>query len=241
MEIIRLNLTDYPGPPLPRRTPENLISPTEEVIESHEKESEKELGGGINTTVYIKLKDDGSIVFKPKGGESKRFRKLEQYKRERAAYLVDLFFGFHLVPPTVIREIDGEVGSAQEFIQDAEMGVAYYFEVTENPDLIREALKMDLFDYIINNADRSPDNWLVKDNRIVAIDHGICFYNNINPPRFEIPVEMVENIRGFLTNRESLEVLFELLLELVPQASINAFRERIRLLAEKLNIQHEIR
>ena len=125
MEIIKLKLRNYNGLYPANKTPENLRTPTEVTIESHEKESGKKLGGGTNQTLYIKLKNDGSVVFKPKDGEAEMLAHLEQYKRERAAYLVDRFMGLNLIPATVIREIDGKIGSAQEFIPDTITGSEY--------------------------------------------------------------------------------------------------------------------
>lgn len=45
-----------------------------------------------------------------------------RYKSERAAYLVDKFFKFDLIPTTVIRNIEGKEGSFQQFIPNAKKG-----------------------------------------------------------------------------------------------------------------------
>ena len=54
------------------------------------------LGGAIGDAQLVKLKDDGSGVFKPhtqyKGSE-----KMQKINRERAAYLIDRFLGFDFV------------------------------------------------------------------------------------------------------------------------------------------------
>lgn len=103
---------------------ENLITenPVEVILSLREKELERQLGGGVNITTYIKLRDNGAGVFKPKNGENKSYDTSGSFfKRERASYLVDKFLGFNLVPPTVIREIDGQIGSVQEFIPDTDI------------------------------------------------------------------------------------------------------------------------
>ncbi len=55
---------------------------------------------------YYETKEGIGGVFKPG----------YRYKSERAAYLVDKFFKFDLIPTTVIRNIEGKEGSYQLYI-----------------------------------------------------------------------------------------------------------------------------
>src|SRR3989338_2712398 len=76
---------------LERRTPRHPHeTPEEAILESYDKKKAKRLGGGINVTEFIQLKDDGSGVFKPIDGGNSHFgiEARSLHKRERAAYLV---------------------------------------------------------------------------------------------------------------------------------------------------------
>lgn len=136
-------------------------------------------------------------VFKPFTGENKELKKKittqQFYTQEVAAYYVSEHFGLDLVPPTVIREINGRIGALQLYIDHQDYG--NWSEVHSNkidlaPDnkeklfSSQDFLSLAAFDFIIANPDRNPDNWLIPrdiDERlnraepsgIVAIDHGI--------------------------------------------------------------------
>lgn len=127
-------------------------------------------------------------VFKPKSGEdTSRIRTFDidphsgLYTRERAAYLVDQHANLGIVCPTVIRKIDNEIGSLQLYIPHAIADEPRRFQ----DELDREKLeggnhwkKMAMLDRLIDNADRSDENFLVCKNdhsQIFAIDHGLSF------------------------------------------------------------------
>lgn len=96
-----------------------------------------------------------------------------------------------MVPPTVIRNLSskclrksgrgGEVGSFQEFIPKTKSMVE--LDVSQIRDLMKEKeaelVKLAIFDYIIYNSDRNMSNYLLdRDNKIIAIDHGLSFAND---------------------------------------------------------------
>ncbi|GEM_PF-1431860 len=162
----------------------------EQVIQTHEALESSSLNGGINETEFIKLKDDGSVVFKPAEGEktiSEQFEKGTLYKRERAAYIIDQYFQFGLVPPTVVREVDGKFGSAQEFIPGTKPGTVFMTGFTKLEEFLDlkgklmrythrdELKKLWIFDQIIWNTDRHHNNFLFKEGKIFAIDNGLSF------------------------------------------------------------------
>ena len=115
-------------------------------------------------------------VYKPQRGENPLwdFPQGTLYKREAAAFLISHALGWHLVPPTVTREGPHGVGSVQLLIHaDYEQ---HFFTLKEGHE--REFQRMALFDIVINNADRKGGHVLVDDDqRIWAIDHGICFHD----------------------------------------------------------------
>ncbi len=114
-------------------------------------------------------------VYKPQRGE----RPLWDFAggtlclRERAAFLVSEGLSWGLVPPTVLREGPHGLGSLQWFVpHEAE---AHYFTLEgQFPDQVQ---RIALFDVICNNADRKAGHVLLgEDDRLWAIDQGICFH-----------------------------------------------------------------
>ena len=152
-----------------------------EVIGTGEVANSTEMKAGSNELVFIEIKNDGRAIFKPADGEIKNLRKFAEagtyYKRERAAYLISEFFGFGLVPATVIRrEVEGRIGSAQQFIEDAKM-LASEHELEEHDESNTEhpISNLELFDWLIWNSDRHLANLLLSQNRFHAVDNGLSF------------------------------------------------------------------
>ena len=220
--------------------PKNLFpkSPKEEILESNEKESSNDLlGSGTNKTIFIQLRDDGSGIFKPKSGEAEGSRiGIEAgtyFKRERAAYLVDRFFRLGLVPPTVIREIDSELGSLQEFIPDTTEYFGLDDKERKEIEQSVELLKLFILDYIIFNSDRHTQNILIKNKELYAIDNGLAFgkaYFRFWPKKpfnKPIPQEIQESLFDFSVSDKEQSALRDLLSELLSPAEIDACLARI--------------
>ncbi|NJL93440.1 MAG: SCO1664 family protein [Anaerolineae bacterium] len=113
-------------------------------------------------------------IYKPQRGE----RPLWDFPdgtlcyREVAAYRVSEALGWHLVPPTMLREARG-LGSVQLFIEHNPEITYFNLDTAFIPVLQQLAL----FDFITNNADRKGGHCLVgAGSRLWAIDHGICFH-----------------------------------------------------------------
>jgi uncharacterized repeat protein (TIGR03843 family) len=246
----------------------------ENVLENHEVTSFHVLMGGANITEKISLRDDGGAIFKPKDGESIIREKTEMgtyYKRERAAYLVDSVLGFEMIPPTVIRKVNGKIGSCQQFVEG---GKTMNEEITENlwdrfgnaqmediPAEERESLKAEpyaryaedfkrlyVLDYILWNSDRHEGNFLLKDGRLVPIDHGLTFGKD--KPKFAetyvddpFPTDVIEKLKQFRDNPEKADQLRAALKELLPRNEVAACMVRIakitKLLGAHGTIPHE--
>ncbi|HBW73824.1 MAG: hypothetical protein UX10_C0011G0009 [Candidatus Magasanikbacteria bacterium GW2011_GWA2_45_39] len=75
-----------------------------------------------------------------------------------------------VVPPTVIREVDGRVGSVQAWAK-GELAVSVFD--WEHKAQSRDMETIAFLDYILDNADRHTSNFLIdNDGRLSAIDHG---------------------------------------------------------------------
>lgn len=117
----------------------------------------------------------------------------ESAHHEVAAFIVDEFFGFGIVPRTYYAQfthrifflsredrltmrsaIKTKIGSFQEFVE----GFASVDKLSREE---RESIPLDEFqllvvlDVIIGNTDRNIGNILFGDEKIAAIDHGLCF------------------------------------------------------------------
>jgi hypothetical protein len=127
--------------------------------------STSELGGGVCHAVRVEYKDDGSGVWKglwEVGG-------WHDGNSEVAAYRLSEALGFHVVPETVYAQYEGEDGTSQLFIEDADLGA--WRSVREIPDETKEQIIA--LDIIMYNADRHNGNWVFDtDDRVWAIDHG---------------------------------------------------------------------
>ena len=229
--------------PLKKRTepPPDIKSPKEEVLASREKVSSKKIGRGVTDSSFVELKDDGKGVFKT-----------QWYKTERAAYLVDRFLGINLTPPTTIRNLDGEIGSMQEFIPDSETFLEMKFQSeSDRDDFVRrhrdEFMRMWVFDLMIGNSDRHFGNSLFSGDVLYAIDHGHSLdhykkdflekieritgcYGSKYDSFFdeELPLNLVQRIKRFLENLEYQQILEDLLKEMIGKECAAACLRRVR-------------
>lgn len=221
-----------------------LPTPQEQILEQREKAKSWPLKGGANELMIVELKDDGSAIFKPKKGEVHLRQYIEvgtYYKRERAAYLVNRFLNFDLVPPTVIRELDGEIGSAQEFIPNAVAGATLSNEESDVLKETPEFLKLWIFDYVIWSSDRNWHNFLVKEDKLYAIDNGLSFAYREGPMfagtyypfddqkifNKTVEPEIVENFKKFFSWAGGKEVLRGMLNKLLEKNEVDGCLRRI--------------
>jgi len=171
-----------PGPERP--PPDRDVSTTvsDERARAFLAEGDLELLGRIpwasNATLLARVRHrelEGLAVYKPVRGERPLwdFPSGTLYRREVAAYLVSEQLGWGLVPPTLVREGPLGVGSLQLYVDaDAEV-TAFELLADGNATLPRIAA----FDVAINNADRKAGHCLLGDDqRVWAIDHGVCFH-----------------------------------------------------------------
>jgi uncharacterized repeat protein (TIGR03843 family) len=168
-------------------------------------EPEGRLVDASNTTLRAFLTLDGvtaRCVYKPVRGE----RPLWDFPdgtlagREVAAYLVSHAAGWHLVPPTVLRDGPLGPGACQLWIDepdDAEPLVGFVPAGSLPPGWFRVAAARDerglpyalahsddsrlarlaVLDAVINNADRKGGHILLgPDDRLYGVDHGVAFH-----------------------------------------------------------------
>ncbi|MEA2508932.1 MAG: hypothetical protein QOG21_1014 [Actinomycetota bacterium] len=135
-----------------------------------------------NYTFLARLRAEGSetlAVYKPNRGE----RPLWDFPtgtlsaREVATFLVSEAAGWHIVPPTVLREeAPLGPGSVQLFIEhDPEL---HYLTLMQHR--LEDFRVFAALDAVVNNADRKAGHVLQDgDGRVWAVDHGLTF--NVEP------------------------------------------------------------
>ncbi len=132
---------------------------------------------------------DGPIelgaVYKPRRGERPLwdFAQGTLCQREQAAFVVSEALGWHIVPPTALRQAQHGLGTVQLYVDHdpARHYFAFEGDTTLRPQLQRVAL----LDILINNADRKAGHVLLQETgnpddigRLWGIDHGICFHSD---------------------------------------------------------------
>ena len=137
----------------------------------------EDVGSGTTEPMQVGLAADGrraKAIFKVIDDDGRR------YPHEVAAYKLDRLLGLGMVPPTIVRELDGRVGSLQLWVENAVSEVDRRDENLQPTD--PEAFQKELnaaavFDLVIFNIDRNGSNMLISpaDWRIHLIDHERAF------------------------------------------------------------------
>lgn len=174
-------------------------------------------------------------VYKPRRGERPLwdFPQGTLCQREVGAYLLSEALGFSLVPPTVLRDGPYGIGSVQLFI-DADPE-AHLFTMQQEDGYETALRQLVLFDIVANNADRKSGHCLKgRDDRLWAIDHGICFHNEyklrtvlweyIAEPIPEQDLSALQGLHEQLKAASDLSQMFE---ELLSTSEMRALRRRV--------------
>jgi uncharacterized repeat protein (TIGR03843 family) len=149
-----------------------------ELLSEGDLEVEGRLVAASNATLYCTVRlrgETAACVYKPVAGE----RPLWDFPlgtlagREVAAYQVSQAAGWHLVPPTVMRDGPFGPGMCQLWIDaDAGTDLVALARSRDQPKL----RDMAVFDAVVNNADRKIGHLLpMADGRLYGCDHGVCF------------------------------------------------------------------
>jgi len=98
------------------------------------------------------------------------------YTNEVAAYRLDRMLGLGMVPPTVVRRINGATGSLQAWVENAineEDRLAEDLSPEDDDDFEEQRDHAGVFDVLIFNIDRNGSNTLIttSDWQIHLIDH----------------------------------------------------------------------
>jgi len=157
---------------------EDFLS-TAEIVSSEQPFSERE---AVTKPWRLTLEKDGitkKALWKNPQGRMKGFT--ENWQWEIAAYRLDKYLGFGMVPPTVEKRFQGDLGSCQLWI-DAMMSLKDKFEKKIDTPSYKvfhwnRALYLQrAFDNLIANEDRHQNQFLIMDDwRMILIDHSRSF------------------------------------------------------------------
>ena len=172
-------------------------------------------------------------VYKPRRGEIPLwdFPDGTLYKRERAAYLTAVAFGWDFIPPTIIRDGPHGIGSFQLLV-DVEPRSDFF---KYKDDHVSEIQLIGLFDVLTNNADRKAGHVLKdRSGKLWGIDHGLTF--NTEPKlrtiiwdwqNEPIPGPLKHQLEAFQRDPKRVAALRSQLEELLAPAEIALFFKRL--------------
>lgn len=166
----------------------------------------KRLGGGHSDSFIVEFEEGGFGVFKP-GQYTKT--QLTDEGAETAAHIMDRLLNLNMTPVTVVRDISpNEIAGMPKEIADiirGKRGSMQFFMVQAKPASMalygKKGPKIRLFDYIIDNYDRRPENYLISkmNGQSIAIDHSLSF----SPYLDYQPTEII--IQELLGNPDTLK------------------------------------
>lgn len=209
----------------------------EEWLESAEVVEVEDVGSGVTKPRKVTLQQ-GDVVFNAAYKPIKRGRHhgfWESYQAEVAAYLLDRMLGLDMIPPTIERRVESDMGSLQFWVPDCHLYKEVEGKFAMTPAFSQQVSRMKMFDNLIYNADRNSGNFLVDaENNIVLIDHSRAFIDRKDLLDKWLPAQfdrrLVEGIKAL-----DEETLKEHLGELLMGGQINAILERRDKLLEHLD------
>jgi hypothetical protein len=211
----------------------------------------RDLGEGITNPRVVTLRKNGRecrAIFKTvdiTSFETHYTSRLEsvftdKYHYEVAAYRLDRMLGIGLVPVTVVREINGETGSLQHWIENSmkmQDAVDRGISVGDMELLMQRLMLMYVLDAMIFNIDRNFTNILVRPARdhLFLIDHSRAFrtYKKLPELKEERPIPVPDQVAEGLKTLD-LVTLEQELDGLLSKKQIKAIDKRRQLLIAEL-------
>jgi len=143
-----------------------------EMLQKNELSNVRPLGGGFSPTFIVDVQGDGKAVAKTLDNRA---------MKELAVYELDKMLGLGTVPPVKLRDVDVGRGKGAE-----KCSIMYFVEGKTGMQAaldgkkvrLSDMMKITALDWITNNQDRHPKNYIVDNNgRSWAIDHALAFTN----------------------------------------------------------------
>jgi uncharacterized repeat protein (TIGR03843 family) len=144
-------------------------------------EIEGRVAGSSNQALLVTVALEGvsaQACYKAEAGERSLWDFTDGlWRREVAAYELDVAIATDLVPTTVARD-DAPFGrgSLQWWVDDNLED--HYFTLRDDPAFADWFAALAAFDVVANNADRKAGHVLYDESRLWAIDNGLCFHEH---------------------------------------------------------------
>ncbi|MPZ50922.1 MAG: hypothetical protein GEU75_16755 [Dehalococcoidia bacterium] len=200
-------------------------------------EEEALLAAGSNYVYLLRMSHPGAgegyAVYKPQRGEAplSDFPDGTLYQREYAAYVVSEAIGWHLIPPTIVRDgLESGIGALQLFIEHDP--AQHYFTLKDARQA--EMQRIALYDWLTNNADRKGGHCLLAaDGRMWCIDQGLTFHTDDKLRTViwdfqtePVPPALLDDVRTFATRLETDAALRDTLLDMITPREYERLQER---------------
>ena len=190
---------------------------------------------------YVDIEKEG--IYTLANGD-REFNFTDRYHYERAAYLLDRELSLEMVPVAALRTYRGKDGVLVAWLHDTVNGRRLSLDLPGETIAAIERQKsvMRMFDSLIYNVDRRPENWRVDESvaKLYLIDHSQSF--RIKPKLQAVfadnRVWMSEDLYTRLQTLE-LNSLMQLMKGLVSRGQIKALLKRRDLILEKIDRDRE--
>jgi len=132
----------------------------------------------------------------------------ESYKSEIAAYELDKLLGLGMVPPTVEKQVEGDLGAAVMWVSPTksfkELGGVPGQKGVQGPPPVKmgtwtiQITRAKMFDDLIGNTDPNLGNWLVDPAwNLILIDHTRAFMsNNLYHQLVQVDTELWDKMKA---------------------------------------------
>jgi hypothetical protein len=194
----------------------------------------EDVGQGVTKPRKATLKM-GEVVFHAAYKPIKRGRHggyWESYEAEVAAYELDKLLGLDMVPPTVVRRVESDLGSLQLWVEGCKTYKSVEQQAPRTPEFSHQISRMKLFDNLIFNDDRNAGNFLVDSSwDVILIDHSRAFLERkeILKGESKLPAsfdrKLVERLRAL--RPEDLESAMKGLLQKSQVEAVLARRDKL--------------
>lgn len=202
------------------------------------------LGRGSTRPELLELKKNGTSqrgIFKSVEVEEIVDGKtiVDRYQHEMAAYRLDRALGLNMVPVTVLRAIEGQTGSVQEWVEgaiDREAAEAYELDLFSSSEVADQLARGRIFDLLIGNAGRKPNDilCLIGKQRVYFIDHSRAFTTSTEIDWLEEGAMSVDPNLVEAIERLDRPSLIQELGELIDEKQIDALLVRRDKILEQL-------
>jgi uncharacterized repeat protein (TIGR03843 family) len=202
------------------------------------------LAAGSNYVYLLRMSHseagEGYAIYKPQRGEAplSDFPDGTLYQRECASYIVSEAIGWHLIPPTTVRDgLEAGIGALQLFIEHDP--AQNYFTLKESREA--EMKRVAVFDWLTNNADRKGGHCLLARNgRLWCIDQGLTFHTDDKLRTViwdfqgqAVPQPLLNDLRTLAGRLDSDAELQDSLLELITPREFARLQERAALILDR--------